>query len=171
MLWCTLAQLPGNVCLGLKSREDFDLAFALEANYFLSSGCLCSVFHCCPPGSSLLLGFVGYWLCASVCPDLRHPYFCWAVLHTQSSQSQGNLTGPTGAGAGLAPRLLLSVSPGCVRSVLPSMQGATIGTCSINSCASLWSWLIVELTKGHMRYHTVNCYTDSLKYRNHSIWL
>lgn len=50
---------------------------------------------------------------------------------------QGNLSGPTGAGAGLAPRLLLSVSPGCVRSALPSTQGATIGTCSINSCASL----------------------------------
>lgn len=45
MLWCALAQFPGDVCLGLKSREDFDLGFALEANYLLPSGCLCSVFH------------------------------------------------------------------------------------------------------------------------------
>lgn len=86
MLWCTLAQFPGDVCPKLKSREDFDLGFAPETNYFLSSGCLWSVFHCSPSGSSLLPSFVGYWLCPRVCPDSRHPYFCWTVLYTHTSE-------------------------------------------------------------------------------------
>lgn len=126
------------MCVGLKSREDFDLGFALEANYFLSSGCLCSVFHCSPPGSSLLPGFMGYWLCARMYPDPGHPYFCWTVLHAHISETpkarEISRCHPCTSSSGL----LVSASPGCAGSGLPSMQGATIGTlCSINSCASL----------------------------------
>lgn len=108
MLWCALAQFPGDVCLGLKSREDFDLGFALEANYLLPSGCLCSVFHRSPPGSSLLSSFMGYWLCATVLPDSRHLYLCWVVLHTHASEF------PKARGISLVPlERLQRWQPGC----------------------------------------------------------
>lgn len=164
MLWCTLAQFPGDVCLGLKSREDFDLGFALEANYLLPSGCLCSVFHRSPPGSLLLSSFMGYWLCATVLPDSRHLNLCWVVLHTHASEF------PKARGISLVPlEQLQGWQPGCWSQWVLAVWGQGCPPCKVpllvcvqltavlpykvdwflNSLKDIWgtTLLIVTLTK------------------------
>lgn len=116
---CCDVQVPGDVCLGLKSREDFDLGFALEANYFLSSGCLCSVFHCSPPDSSLLT------LCQGVSRS-KTPLFLLDCADTHTSEF------PEAREVSLVPlELVQGWHPACWSQWVLAVQGQGCPPCKV----------------------------------------